>query len=274
MNLETRIYRALLKLYPRDFRNQYGAEMTRDFRENLEHEGSSGGFWIRTIWDVISSAGRERLLGGRNMRNVMVKLGGIAAVIHGLVLPFLAIGLLTQKLDSAKPINAIDLFMNFIFVGGLLPLIVVASLLHLSQPRSRAEYIGCFLAFVASLQFTISNQLLIQNPSLISGSWFEPIFLIGRFGFPIGLALMGLARVRQTGIRDLSRVSKILSGLAVVLFITSAIWRVMSANTLGSDVMNQLGMIMFFVERVIWIPLAWVLLTSQKLSIPSRAQPA
>ena len=205
------------------------------------------------------------------MQNVMVKLGGIAAVVHGLVLPLLAILLMAQKLDSAKPIDAIDLFLNLVFNNGLLPLIVVASLLHLSQPRSRAEYIGCFLAFVASLQFTIGNQLLIQNPSLIPGSWFEPIFLIGRFGFPIGLALMGLARVRQTGVRDLSRVSKILSGLAVVLFITSAIWRVIPPNTLGSDVMNQLGMIVFFVERLIWIPLAWVLLSSQKLSISSRA---
>ena len=270
----TRVFRLLLKLYPREFRNQYGAEMTRDFRENLEREGSSFQFWIRTFWDVISSAGRERLLGGRNMRNVMVKFGGIAAVVHGLVFPVAALLVMTQKWNPEKPVDAMAVFINLLATGLLLPFIVVASFFHLSRPHTRVEYLGCFLAITTPLLLVIGNQLLIQPENRIPTFWIGWIHLIGQFGLPIGLALMGLARVRITGMRDLSRVSEILFGLAVVLFITSAIWRVIPANTLGSDVMTQLGMIVFFVERLIWIPLAWVLLTSQKLSIPSRAQPA
>jgi hypothetical protein len=65
MNLELRIYQALLKLYPRAFRQEYSEEMTRVFQESLSSQGSGFGFWIRTFWDVISSAGRER--GGKTM---------------------------------------------------------------------------------------------------------------------------------------------------------------------------------------------------------------
>ena len=65
MNLEMRVYWALLKLYPRDFRDQYGEEMTRVFKESLEQEGSSFKLWIQTFADVLSSASREHVQGGR-----------------------------------------------------------------------------------------------------------------------------------------------------------------------------------------------------------------
>jgi hypothetical protein len=269
-----RIYKILLNLYPKDFRREYGEEMTQIFQESLRNEGSSFGFWARTFWDVISSASRERISGGWNMQNNLVKFGGVAAVIHGLVLPFLAILIMTKTWEPAKEIDGLALFTNLLFNGGLLPLIVVTSLFNLPQPRSRMEYLGCFLAFTAPLVFTIANQILIQNPILFPGIWFDWMYLIGRFGLPIGLALMGLARVRRTGIRDLPSVSKILFGLAVVLFITGTIWRVVTSNTLASDVIEPLGMTVFLVERLIWIPLAWVMLTSQKPSMPTRAQPA
>jgi hypothetical protein len=275
MNLETRIYQALLKLYPRDFRQEYSEEMTRVFQESLHTEGSSFGFWIRTFWDVISSAGRERILGRWNMQNVLVKFGGIAAVIHGLVLPLFAMLLMTKKWEPTKPIDEIMLFTNLLFNGGLLPLIVVASLFHLSQPRSRMEYLGCFLVFTTQLVFIIGNQLLIQNPSLIPGIWFDWNVPIGRFGLPTGLALMGLARVRQTGVHDLSSVSKFLFGIAVVLFLTATIWQVATSNNLvAADAIEPLGMTIFLIERLIWLPLAWTLLVIQKPSVPTRAQPA
>jgi hypothetical protein len=274
MNLEMRVFQALLRLYPRAFRERYSEEMTRVFQESLSSQGSSFGFWIRTFWDVISSAGRERILGGWNMRNGLVRIGGIATVIHGLVLPLLAILLMTKTWEPTKPIGGMMLFTNLLFNGGLLPLIVIACLFYLSQPCSRMEYLGGFLVFTTSLVFTIGNQILIQNPSLIPGIWFDWTFLIGRFGLPIGLALMGLARVRRTGVHDLPRISKLLLGLAVVLFITSTIWQVATPHAPASDVVNQFGMTVFFIERLIWLPLAWVLLTSQKPITPTRAQPA
>jgi hypothetical protein len=266
-----RIYKILLNLYPREFRNQYGEEMTRVFQESLRSQGPGFGFWARAFWDVISSAGRERISGGWNMRNVLMKFGGIAAVIHGLVLPLVAIVLTTQMWEPAKPIDGVMLFTNLLFNGLLLPFIVVAGFFHLSQPRSRMEYLGCFLAVTTPLFLTIGNQLLIQRASLIPASWIGWMVLIGQFGLPVGLTIMGLARIRQTGLRDLTSASKILFGLAVVLFITGTIWRVVTSITLASDVIDQLGMIVFLVERLAWLPLAWVMLTGQKPSLPTRA---
>jgi hypothetical protein len=268
-----RIYRLLLNLYPREFRDQYGEEMTRVFQENFASEGSSFGFWARVIWDVISSAGRERISGGWSMQNVLVKFGGVATVIHGLLLPLLAILIMTKNWEPAKQIDGLALFTNLLFNDGLLPLIVIASLFCLSRPHSRMEYLGCFLAFTASLVFTIASQILRQDTIPITGIWFET-YLIGLFGLPIGLALMGLASFRRTGVTDLPSISKLLFGIAVVLFITRTIGQVAVSNALASDVIPQLGRTLLFIERLTWLPLAWVLLASQKPITPSRAQPA
>jgi hypothetical protein len=81
MNLEMRIYQALLKLYPRDFRREYSEEMTRVFQESLNSQSSSFGFWVRTFWDVISSATAEHVQGGR--MSLLNKLAGISSVLIG-----------------------------------------------------------------------------------------------------------------------------------------------------------------------------------------------
>jgi hypothetical protein len=82
MNLEMRIYQALLKLYPRAFRQQYGEEMTRVFQESLEREGSSFKLWIQTFADVFSSASREHVQGGH--MSLLNKLAGISSILIGL----------------------------------------------------------------------------------------------------------------------------------------------------------------------------------------------
>jgi hypothetical protein len=68
-------------VYPREFRDQYGEEMTRVFQENLEHEGSSFKLWIQTFTDVISSASREHVQGG--CMSLLNKFAGISSVLIG-----------------------------------------------------------------------------------------------------------------------------------------------------------------------------------------------
>jgi hypothetical protein len=85
MNLEMRVYRALLKLYPRAFRQEYGEEMTRVFQENLASEGSSFGFWIRTFWDVVSSATAEHATReNRPTKKPLIYLGGASLITLGI----------------------------------------------------------------------------------------------------------------------------------------------------------------------------------------------
>jgi predicted permease len=60
-----RVYRALLSLFPAEFRGDFGEAMAADFRDQRrDAEGRPGGLrrlWARTIVDVIRSAPREHL---------------------------------------------------------------------------------------------------------------------------------------------------------------------------------------------------------------------
>jgi VanZ family protein len=76
-----RFYKILLNLYPREFREQYGEEMTQVFQENLASEGSSFKLWIQTFADVFSSASREHVQGDR--MSLLNKLAGISSVVIG-----------------------------------------------------------------------------------------------------------------------------------------------------------------------------------------------
>jgi predicted permease len=55
-----RVYRALLWLYPAEFRDQFGDELTDFFRDRRRHEPPGVRFWMHTVADVITAATRER----------------------------------------------------------------------------------------------------------------------------------------------------------------------------------------------------------------------
>ena len=88
-----RVYRALLRAYPRELRDEYGDEMVRCFRdlsrEALEGDGRLGlaALWARTLPEWLSTALKERstLLARNAYRPVVaVALGTVAL----LVIPF------------------------------------------------------------------------------------------------------------------------------------------------------------------------------------------
>jgi len=55
-----RVYRALLWLYPSEFRDRFGDELTDFFRDRLRHERIDLRFWARTVTDVVTAATHER----------------------------------------------------------------------------------------------------------------------------------------------------------------------------------------------------------------------
>lgn len=56
------VYRALLRLYPRGFREEYGGEMLAAFSEmRRTFDGGAAAFWILILTDTINAAGHERL---------------------------------------------------------------------------------------------------------------------------------------------------------------------------------------------------------------------
>jgi len=55
-----RIYRLLLRLYPRDFGDEYGAEMARLYRDRARDEGALR-LWLALLADVLRTAPKEQL---------------------------------------------------------------------------------------------------------------------------------------------------------------------------------------------------------------------
>jgi predicted permease len=75
-SVSERIYAALMRVYPRAFRDQYGDEMLdyfRDRRRDERERAGSGGvarLWSRAVFDLASTALHEHVVAARATRNV------------------------------------------------------------------------------------------------------------------------------------------------------------------------------------------------------------
>lgn len=95
----------MLRAYPREFRLEYGSDMTQLFRDcyrDIQRASliSAIAFWRHMIWDVIRTAPLERweALGRRykTMKNLKSHLIGFLACIAILIVMFLLLGYLRK----------------------------------------------------------------------------------------------------------------------------------------------------------------------------------
>lgn len=86
--LSGRVYEALLLVYPREFRREYGRQLAQVFedlcREELRKRWTIGlvGLWARTLLDLIATALVER---GKTNGRVLLEFGGRVANLKGLI---------------------------------------------------------------------------------------------------------------------------------------------------------------------------------------------
>jgi hypothetical protein len=98
-----RVYRALLRAYPRELRDAYGDEMVRCFRdlcrEALEDGGRLGlaALWVHTLPEWLSTALKERST--MFARNAYRPVVGVALGTAGILLLFLLAMLLTDEMN-------------------------------------------------------------------------------------------------------------------------------------------------------------------------------
>lgn len=152
-----RIYRALLRLFPADFRRERGREMEHLFRamrdRRLEERGRVGmTFWLRLAADTVSHAARERMRPhGRAGRRFRGGRGG--AVLRWADLRLAARGLVRRPGHSALVVLMMALGIGgstamFRLFNGLflrpLPFEEPATLVDLDEtaPRWNLEYTG------------------------------------------------------------------------------------------------------------------------------------
>jgi hypothetical protein len=263
MNLEARIYQALLKLYPREFRQEYSEEMTRVFQESLNSQGSSVGFWIRTFWDVISSvftvqASTKR---GGFMRTALVKFGAVCGVALGFY--FAWIGMTSPLFTTPSWIESIIWNACFVFL--------LLGFALLRNTRLHALEIFGYAALLASLAI---NTLPVESIGEV-GLWFS---IAGFFALAFGRSLGILKRIdwRETPIE-----AKALMVLTAWVVLPSILLQIFHLNWL-SFYQNFQGIYTVILSLFqigmggIFIALSWAIwsVASQNPNRPSRAQPA
>ena len=82
--LSERLYRALLLVYPREHRREYGELMVQLFRDRMRYEG--GGLrhlivWTQTIPDLAVSAFDEHKKGGNMKKRMLIAVISIVALL-------------------------------------------------------------------------------------------------------------------------------------------------------------------------------------------------
>jgi hypothetical protein len=154
VDISTRVYRALLRAYPREMRGQYGAEMARCFRDLCQQAlGDAGGLglaalWARTLPELLATACKERsVMTARRAYRIAV---GIALVTtFFLVWTSLAIGLIGSE---NNPLN--------LLYGAVLAVGIIGAIIAHARPEGMARVL-CAMALTQASVPVVA--LLIGN---------------------------------------------------------------------------------------------------------------
>ncbi len=227
--LSTRLYQALLSVYPSEFRQAYGGLMLQVFRDScqraLRESGAAGllALWNRTMLDTVQTALEEHAQRGMDMsKKKFLKLSGWALMLGGVIV---SLGLLAGTRPQYNPFNALSLPVDQVLNAAVIPLIVIGILLLslgftglIVRYGQRAGSFGRFSLALGVLSGVISAVGAIGLGIMGSDPWWSMFF----FGLTIqllGLTLFGVANLRH---RTLPRWNGLpaLAGVWLPLFVS------------------------------------------------------
>ena len=177
MSLSKRLFQLMLRAYPREFRLDYGPDMTQlfcDCYRNLQGAGliAAIAFWRRMIWDVIRTAPSERCEAlerrYKAMKNLKSNLIGLLACIAILIVMFLLLGYLRQH----QVATMLGFSLDAIITAGIVSNLIVF-------PLAIATRLSAFR--------TVLWILLVVNGALLLLATLIGI-RVGGFNFPAVLA--------------------------------------------------------------------------------------
>jgi hypothetical protein len=170
-----RVYRSLLRAYPRELRDEYGEEMARCFRDLCREELEDGGglglaaLWANTLAELLYSALKERsTMLARNMYRSVV--GVALATAFTLLLPLLAAPAWT--------------LFDFVFAGAL---IFGTGLTYVLVARKAGN-----IAYRAAVGVALAAAFILAWLNLAVG-------VIGTSGDPANLMYIGVLAVGIIG---------------------------------------------------------------------------
>lgn len=184
------IYRALLVLYPSDYRREYGPHMLQVFGDCLRDAHTQGGayevmhLWTFTLFDLFKTAleerSRQRI---RLTKRTFVRLSGLAAMLGGVLWIAIIVTLASRppgipgRHREVNDLLAEILFALLLIVGGLAGA-------HTRQfSHSRWWGLPGVVAIVSAVLFFSLSQL--------AGIWQFDVFFIGYVLLILGSVLSG-----------------------------------------------------------------------------------
>jgi len=230
--LSTRLYQALLALYPSEFRRDYGAPMLQVFRNCAQRALSEHGtaalvsLWGRMMLDTVQTALEEHTQRGVDMSKVkFIKLSGWALMLGGLVV---MLGWLAGTRPEYNRFNAASLQIDRYANAVEFPLIIMGLLLLsvgfiglLLRYGNSASGFGRACLWMGTLSGLVSATGAIGLGISDSNPWWSMFFFGMTFQY-LGLALFGIANLKQPALPRWNGLP-LLAGIWVPLFAIASI---------------------------------------------------
>jgi hypothetical protein len=206
LTLSTRLYQALLTIYPSEFRRDYGAPMLQVFRgcaqRALSESGAAGllSLWIRTMLDTVQTALEEHTQRGVDMsKEKFYKLSGWAMIVGPIL--FLIGGWANNRPPyvsyamSSLPIDryAIPAATPLIVVGLVFMSLGILGVLMRYSPKLDGTGFLLGIGALAGLVSAVGAAILSVNDS---SPWWE-LFILGMAIQYIALAIFGFVNLRR-----------------------------------------------------------------------------
>jgi hypothetical protein len=203
ISLSVRVYRGLLRTYPREFRQEYGEAMVQVFRDLCLRSGGAGlaRVWGRALLDYAVSLVSEHMERGIEMtKTKWIQLSGWGLAASGFLL---MAGFAAGSRPEYNPSNAaawpIDPILNR--MAGVL--ITIAMLLMsagfaglLERFREQASMLGLGGLFIGSFAGLTGAVGAIGLGFFQNGPWWN-LLMMGILGVNLSLVLFGVDCLRQ-----------------------------------------------------------------------------
>jgi hypothetical protein len=172
MSFAERVYKALLGLYPKNFRERYGLEMLQTFRDSHRQarlEGKAFAFWLGTLTDAISSAIREHAReGGIEPMMLIVRIGAVGFVLSGLGEVWQGVQWLPFLMESGRPNAILEEVKSALFCTGL-----IGFAISKQQRPNTLEWVGYILIcsywlFVPFIGLSSASDIIQRYAAMIS----------------------------------------------------------------------------------------------------------
>lgn len=267
------LYRLLLGLYPRRFREEWGLHMSRTFRdssrEQYERDGLLGliGLWLPTLADLLKTAVEERAQQGEisMSKETMIQIGGPAMMVAGVLWMIAGAGQLqTQYWDRFGGFD-----IGYEIAGGLLfvafiPLLIALLALNAYAGPNRTLRVSswlasaaCVVAIPVGIFYGIAGDQTDSTDNLPLS-----IFLLSFLALIVAFIVYGIGALRAKPLPRWNAaplIAGVVSAIALVLF------------TVGWDAMDEAFGAAGRIILSIVVGMSWALLGYAMLSLRTQA---